>query len=307
MDPNLPGRKVFDKAVIAPDIDPNDTWGYFDGIGFAGSLDGNGHRILHLTIRGRTFLGLFGHLHAGAELKDIEVTDVDIVGSGHCVGGLAAWNWDGIVTRCRTTGTIRGGLWVGGLVGLNGQGLNLSAVVTRSQSLSIVSGYEYVGGLVGENRAQVSQSSSFGKISGDDAIGGLVGYNSIGRIATSYSGGSANGTEYVGGLVGLNGRYITASYSYGPVKGKSGVGGLVVRNDDEYGSITASFWDIEISGQDTSAGGAAQTTPKMQTASTFLDAGWDFVGETDNGIGGCLADSGRAGLSPVMVGAGDGG
>jgi hypothetical protein len=27
-----------------------------------------------------------------------------------------------------------------------------------------------------------------------------------------------------------------------------------------------------------------KTTPKMQTASTFLDVGWDFVDETENGI-----------------------
>ena len=26
-----------------------------------------------------------------------------------------------------------------------------------------------------------------------------------------------------------------------------------------------------------------KTTAEMQTASTFLDAGWDFVGETKNG------------------------
>jgi hypothetical protein len=26
-----------------------------------------------------------------------------------------------------------------------------------------------------------------------------------------------------------------------------------------------------------------KTTAKMQTASSFLEAGWDFVGETENG------------------------
>jgi hypothetical protein len=29
--------------------------------------------------------------------------------------------------------------------------------------------------------------------------------------------------------------------------------------------------------------GTGKTTTKMQTAKTFLDAGWDFVGETKNG------------------------
>jgi hypothetical protein len=48
-------------------------------------------------------------------------------------------------------------------------------------------------------------------------------------------------------------------------------------------SITSSFWDIQTSGQTTSAGGSGKTTAEMQTANTFLEAGWDFVAETANG------------------------
>ena len=47
--------------------------------------------------------------------------------------------------------------------------------------------------------------------------------------------------------------------------------------------MTASFWDTQTSGKITSSGGTGLTTEEMQTASTFLDAGWDFMGETDNG------------------------
>jgi hypothetical protein len=56
LDPNLPGRKVFGMAVIAPDIDP--TWSKvesnpYDGRAFAGVFDGNGYVIgnLHRTIK----------------------------------------------------------------------------------------------------------------------------------------------------------------------------------------------------------------------------------------------------------------
>ncbi len=38
LDPNLPGRKVFDKAVIAPD-NTNDKWGDFQGTPFTGQSD----------------------------------------------------------------------------------------------------------------------------------------------------------------------------------------------------------------------------------------------------------------------------
>jgi formylglycine-generating enzyme required for sulfatase activity len=40
---------------------------------------------------------------------------------------------------------------------------------------------------------------------------------------------------------------------------------------------------MESSGQIESAGGMGKTTSEMQTTSTFLDAGWDFVDETANG------------------------
>ncbi|MCP4260671.1 MAG: hypothetical protein GY774_24570, partial [Planctomycetes bacterium] len=44
-----------------------------------------------------------------------------------------------------------------------------------------------------------------------------------------------------------------------------------------------SFWDTQTSGQVTSNGGTGKTASEMQTASTFLEAGWDFVDETANG------------------------
>jgi hypothetical protein len=51
LDPNLPGRKVFNRAIIAHDT--------FDRISFTGAFDGNNHTISHLTISGDTYLGLF--------------------------------------------------------------------------------------------------------------------------------------------------------------------------------------------------------------------------------------------------------
>ncbi|UCD00010.1 MAG: right-handed parallel beta-helix repeat-containing protein, partial [Phycisphaerales bacterium] len=46
LDPNLPGRKVFDKAVIAS------TTSWEERIPFTGVFDGNSHSICHLTING---------------------------------------------------------------------------------------------------------------------------------------------------------------------------------------------------------------------------------------------------------------
>ena len=64
------------------------------------------------------------------------------------------------------------------------------------------------------------------------------------------------------------------------MSGTTQTGGLVGRNTG-YGS--ASFWDMETSGQRTSAAGTGKTTAQMRTATTFLSAGWDFETETKNG------------------------
>jgi hypothetical protein len=62
------------------------------------------------------------------------------------------------------------------------------------------------------------------------------------------------------------------------------VGGLVGSRNYYWGDVVShSFWDTQTSGQTDSAGGTGKTTGEMQTAKTFLDAGWDFVDEIDNG------------------------
>ena len=79
LDPNLPGRKVFNRAVIAPGWEPH----------FTGVFDGNGRTVARLTIKGAGSLGLFGQVESGGEGKDLGVVDVSIAGSGYGVGGLA--------------------------------------------------------------------------------------------------------------------------------------------------------------------------------------------------------------------------
>ena len=115
-------------------------------------------------------------------------------------------------------------------------------------------------------------------------VGGLIGYN-CGRLTHSYSTATVVGDWLVGGLTGDNWGTITGCHSAGPVTALSSwasqpAGGLVPGN---WGTVTASFWDIQTSAQTTSAGGTGKTTTEMQMASTFLDAGWDFVDETANG------------------------
>jgi len=72
---------------------------------------------------------------------------------------------------------------------------------------------------------------------------------------------------------------VTQCYSTASVSGTEAVGGLVGQNM----FYADGFWDTHTFGQTTSRGGTGKTTAEMQMAKTFLEAGWDFVGETANG------------------------
>ena len=219
---------------------------------FTGVFDGNGHKISHLTITGRSYLGLFGELAYGAKVKDLGVTDVNISGSGDVVGGLLGHNQWGTVTRCYSTGTVYGD--------------------------------DNTGGLMGRNSGHVTQCYSTVAVSGDYLVGGLVGTSERNGVVTDcYSTSTVSGRLTVGGLVGSNYGSITASYSTGTVRGESRVGGLMGGNYYGNANVTSSFWDMDSSGQSSSAEGTGKTTAEMQTASTFVEAGWDFADETVNG------------------------
>jgi hypothetical protein len=74
---------------------------------------------------------------------------------------------------------------------------------------------------------------------------------------------------------------ISNCYSTALVTGPEPIGGLLGANTT--GEVRGCFWDTQTSGQAKSAGGTGKTTAEMRTTKTFLDAGWDFVGETANG------------------------
>ena len=242
---------MYDRAVIAPDVGGD---GYsFPGTPFTGVFDGNGRVVSHLTITGKSYLGLFGQLGSGAEVKDLGVVDVNITGSYYAIGGLVGNNFRGSITTSYSTGTVTGYTYVGGLVGYNKYG-------------DIATSY--------------STAAVRATFSGNQKIGGLVGVNA-GRTTTSYSTGTVSGERIVGGLVGQTTDLIAMCYSTGKVSGNDYVGGLVGYNYDS--SVLYSFWDIETSGLVNSDGGIGKSTAEMQTASTFLEADWDFVDETANG------------------------
>ena len=82
--------------------------------------------------------------------------------------------------------------------------------------------------------------------------------------------------------MGENRGPVTHCYATGKVSGTLYTGGLVGGNRWS-GSVTGCFWDTQTSGQNTSEGGTGLTTLEMQYVWTYLEAGWDWVGESENG------------------------
>jgi hypothetical protein len=245
LDPVLPGRSVFGQAVVPI---------------FRGVFDGQGHITSNLTIEGGSFLGLFGILTPGAEVSNVAAVNVHVTGAGSSVGGLVGDNSGSIVVSC-SAGSVTGEWYVGGLVGFNG------GCLAECCSSGTRHGSRRVGGLVGTNGGSGYQREQ-----------------RSGGIRDCYATGVVDGNDLVGGLAGNNDRRsnIVSSYSSSLVRGDTHVGGLVGDGYDA-NDVSLSFWDIEISGQGTSAGGTGKSTAAMQTIGTFLAAGWDFVGGTNNG------------------------
>jgi len=260
-----------------------------------GGLTGDGGRALidcHATgdVKGDGEVGgLIGN--NGGIVTDCYATGA--VAGNSSVGGLIGHNWSGVLHGSHAGGTVDGSDKVGGLVGMN----DTVSTVTCCGATGAVSGESNVGGLTGYSGGGGTSAScrATGTVSGQTNVGGLVGYNDSGStISDCYGTGSVLGLENVGGLVGRNGEridvddfygefpgFIVNCYSTGCVSGQSQAGGLVGLHG--WGSVDASFWDLEASGQATSAAGIGKTTAEMQQSGTFLEAGWDFVGESANG------------------------
>jgi hypothetical protein len=289
---------------------PNFFNGVFDG-------NGHVIRNAEINMPGYWHIGLFGIITSDSQVRNLGVEDVNMSGhrdvaglaglskgtisncfatgninyapmgqNGANLGGLVGLNWGTIINSHALCDVNGSAIKIGGLVGYN------YGSVTDSYAIGSINGNNSVGGLIGENTYAPDESGS-----GFDP-------DYIGTIKRCYAAGAVSGNSNVGGLVGINGNdpigyiaglYITDCYSISTVTGGSG---LVWRNYGHIincyaaGKVNGSggglggslvpplincFWDIEATGQTTSASGTGLTTAEMKTLSPFISAGWDFV------------------------------
>jgi len=248
--------------------------GSFNNKPFSGIFDGNGRIISNFsyTSANGDGIGLFGYIRG--RIKDLGLVDANIVAQDWYIGSLVGYLDRGTVVGCYAKGvSISGGSAAGGLVGLN------EGAIINCYSSGQVSGDSHIGGLAGlVESGTVTNSYARASVSGNQNVGGLVGMtgDETSTISDCYATGSVSGDTNVGGLAGQVERGgLAKCYSTGSVAGNQYVGGLIGRVRILF-TIWNCFWDIQTSGQPTSADGTGKITAEMQTLSTFTSAGWDF-------------------------------
>ena len=175
-------------------------------------------------------------------------------------------------------GNIQSGAWIQNL------GLENVLITAGNESFDI-------GGLAGSNSGNIICCYATGNISVEEEssdIGGLVGFtNTTGDITYCYTTCNIShgyNTERIGGLVGNNYGKITQCFSSGLMVSEGDsieLGGLVGSSAYPDYFINSCFWDVEKSGLSESDGGTGLTTAQIQDPNILMDAGWDFVHESD--------------------------
>jgi hypothetical protein len=207
----------------------------------------------------------------------------DINGSSVC-GGIAGRNYSGAISNCYSSGSLTGGDDVGGIMGSTSEG-----TMENCYSTATVTGAENTGGLVGEGwYLSAINNYSLCTINGTRYVGGFAGYLVASAISNCYSCSSVTGVGDTGGMIG-RGRVSTIRncLSTGHVESTYNTGGFLGTGPM---SLQGCLWDLSVNPGLTSSsigdypGIEGKTTTALQLMSTFTDAGWDFVGENDNGI-----------------------
>jgi hypothetical protein len=262
---------------------PLGAWSSPDTTSFRGVFNGNGKKIIGLTINrpGVNYVGLFVSIGKGGVVKNLVLEGGSVTGKKE-VGGVAGYNMGtvqggsisiavtgnedvggvvggnsgvGVVTGLTQAGTVRGLINAGGLVGKNGRGGDIGSVgglVSNNRVTGIVMGETdsvCTGGGVGYNFGTVRDCSIAGKVTGTTSVGGTVGSN-FGVLTGCVASGLTSGTENVGGVAGRTHGKIVACSDSGEVIGGLYVGGLA-----GYNSFSSTIADCFSTGPVSGSGG----------------------------------------------------
>lgn len=296
-------------GVLTADIDlANYNWTPIGNStnNFAGSFDGNNHKIYNMNITNTAAssgvgYGLFGYI-SGSSIENLTVDGIISLTNSSSVG-------DGYVGGVVGAGT--------GAVTLNNVHSDVDITITR-----VKGNWASVGGIVGDGGSTITMTncSNTGTIKGYRYVGGVLGYASGGTFSGCYNAGAVSGYQYIGGIVGsgapvdviacYNTASVTASYTY--------AGGIIANQSS--GKVTNCFNTGVVSASNYAGSVAGDIGKTTATVSNdyYLDgtcsaafgkvaSGASYTAETVSAD--TLASSGfvtsmNTGLNPAMYAAG---
>lgn len=238
---------VLTADIVLPEAragESNFTPLFSDETMFGGTLDGQGHKIVNLTVYNtETFYsGLFSCISASGSVTNLTLENASVSGSNY-IGGIAGYAL-GAVTDCTVAGSIT-------YLGNNGYKVFAGGIAGRAEAS--------VDGCVTDVTITVENTQS------ETNVGGIVGYLEYGGwqekpLTLTTSGDitvSTSGYVRAGGMIGFSnciGLYLSASHATGNVTSTSTgtysyAGGMV-----GYGSGTVTVTDSYATGNVTSTG-----------------------------------------------------
>lgn len=211
---------------------------YSDEVMFNGTLDGNGHKIIGLTIYNTSsfYTGLFACIGEDGVVRNLTLENVNVQGANY-VGALAGYSL-GTITDITVTGKVTYFaqntymVFIGGIIGRAEGEVNRCSSNTDVSCENTGNG-AYVGGISGycgysgeivetHTKGDITISSEIASVYGGGLFGDFSGdkftaCTATGNVTVSNKGNDA--CTYAGGLVGYSRSYttITDCYSSGDV------------------------------------------------------------------------------------------
>lgn len=224
------------------------------------------------TVTGSDFIGgLVGWIRG---TMSTNYAKVNVTATGDRIGGLVGTVDIGSIIDSYAEGNVIGRNYVGGLIGI------IDGYVSGSHTTTNINCTSYCGGVIGVTTAvakKISTSYSVATIvSTGNYVGGLAGYTGTGYLVensyATFTNSSAT-SDRVGGLIGYAAGAVTNVYAIPMVIGgaltyRGGVAGRIFG-----ATITGGFWNNEYDLTIPNSTGASNTAV-MQTAQTYIDAGW---------------------------------
>ena len=178
---------------------------------FDGHFEGNGHKIMNLTVQpydDKNSSGLFGATGSNFTLRNLTIESGVISGTA-IVGALVGYN-RGLIENCVNKAEVECvTFYCGGIVGFNSKGDNNTPTVRRCVNYGeITAGGSGVngmsaGGIAGANSALIEECANYGTVTAPTSlVGGIVATFEGGEIRHCFNRGAVSSDMQVGGIVG---------------------------------------------------------------------------------------------------------